>query len=85
MAKLTRKQRDQLGAVLAGLRRARDYIERDSTVLAIRSSHATTTLHYTRPSDGSVIYPVNKHIGSDIAMLHTGIHDLHQFLEREAK
>lgn len=85
MAKLTRKQRNQLDAILSGLRRARAYIERDDTVLAIRSSVATTTLHYTRPSDGSVIYPVNKHIGSDIAMLHTGIHDLHRFLEREGK
>lgn len=55
MAKLTRKQRNQLDTILGGLRRARAYIERDDTVLAIRSSVATTTLHYTRPSDGSVL------------------------------
>jgi hypothetical protein len=85
VAKLMRRQRNQLDAILAGLRRARAYIERNDTVLAIRSSAATTTLHYTRPSDGSVIYPVNKQIGSDIAMLHTGIHGLHQFLECEGK
>jgi len=84
MAKLTAAQVRSIGTVLYHLQRAKQYIDKDSTVLAAKKSHATTTLDFILP-DGSAACEVAKDIGSDIAGLEMGISYLNNFLTFHAK
>lgn len=79
MAKLTRKQTEALQATLYHLKRAEKYIHDPLTAVTRRCSVATTTLHYTR-ADGSVLYEVDREIGSDLTGLREGIRRLERFL-----
>lgn len=80
MAKLTKTQQRQLKQILDGLNWGRDYLMRPDTIVAKQHHHATTTLHYVRPSDGNVIYPIDKEIGSPLAGIHTASDNLAQFI-----
>jgi hypothetical protein len=77
MAKLTNRQRKALADVLYDLRRVQRYL--DAHAVCIKGGAATTTLHYTR-QDGTVLYEVEKWIGSELAIFPTAIANLHNFL-----
>jgi 3,4-dihydroxy-2-butanone 4-phosphate synthase len=77
--KLTKKDRAQLIQVLAALKRGQQYILSDRIVVACKCDHATTTEHLTNGA-GLICYPLNKEIGSELALLHTGIDQLHGIL-----
>lgn len=79
MAKLTRRQTQNLERILYHLQRADNYLSQPTLVVTKRCQAATTTLHFTR-SDGQVLYEVNKEYGSDLTGLKQGIHDLEKFL-----
>lgn len=78
--KLTKKAREELRAVLRNAERARAYIHSDHVAVCYRQSHATTTLHYQRPSDGAALYEVERAYGSDLVGLDVAIERLGSFL-----
>jgi hypothetical protein len=81
MAKLTRKQRDDLRRAVEQLQRAYRYVHSDRVVVCIRAEAATTTLHLTRGEpEPLVLYPVAKDIGSDLACFGTGLRWLKNFM-----
>ena len=77
MPYLTRKQAAALGLVLDDLEQVKKYL--DTREVCIPGGVPTTILHYTR-ADGSVLYPVEKWIGSELARLPTAIARLRNFL-----
>lgn len=79
MAKLTKKQTEELERVLRNLERAEKYIFAPDTAVA-RRSHGTTTLDYIRKSDGKALYEVERAYGSDLTGLKAGIEFLRDFL-----
>jgi azurin len=80
MAKLTNKQRQALEVTLDHLTRSLAFVMQQNMVLARVRDQATTTLDFVRPSDGAVLTPTNKEIGSDFAMAHTALYELQSFL-----
>lgn len=82
--KLTKKDRAQLLQVLTALKRGQNYILSDRIVVACKCNYATTTEHLTNGA-GLICYPLNKEIGSDLAVLHTGIETLHSLLFDEVQ
>ncbi len=76
--KLTRKDRNALESVLYHAKRALTYIEKPSIAVCHRDTVASTTLHYSRHSDGAVLYEVEKSYGSDLC----GLRDTVTRLER---
>jgi hypothetical protein len=84
MAKLTAAQERTIETVLHHLNRAQEYIMKDSTILAAKKSHATTTLDFLLP-DGTPATQIAKDIGSDLAGLQMGIDYLKNFLKFHAK
>ncbi len=84
MAKFTKVQRRALEQALYHLKRGREYLKQTSVVVAVRSEHATTTLHYTR-GDGAVLYPIDKQIGSDLAGFDFAERELRRLLETEVR
>jgi len=83
MSRLTKKQRNELGAVLESLRRADQYLRGPNVAVCRKGGAATTTLHYTR-ADGSVMFEVDKEIGSDLTGLGMGLDKLSLFLSETA-
>lgn len=81
MAKLTKKQMNALTIVLNHLERAHSFILKDDTAVAKLCKHATTDLHYSRASDNTTLYVINKEYGSNLTGLLTGIGTLRQFCE----
>jgi hypothetical protein len=84
MAKLTAAQERSIETVLYHLQRAQAYINKESTVLAVKKSHATTTLDFLLP-DGTPATEIAKDIGSDIAGLSMGIEYLKNYLMFNSK
>ena len=77
VADLTRKQRTALEQILYHAKRAESYIRQPDVSIARKGGVATTTLHYVN-HQGTVLYEVNKEIGSNI----TGLYDVVRLLER---
>jgi hypothetical protein len=80
MSKLTRAQRATLSAALGHIAAARDYIMGERTAVCAVASAATTTLHYTRPIDGRILYEVERSYGSNLCQINTGIAALERLL-----
>lgn len=80
MPKLTAAQSRSIETVLYHLERSHKYLMNDKIILAMKKSHATTTLDFLLP-DGTPATGVDKQIGSDIAGLEMGMHYLKNFLE----
>lgn len=74
---LTRKQTIAISRIVNDLERVKSYL--DTREVCIPGGVATTTLHYTR-HDGSVLYAVDKWIGSELAILPSAIGALRQLL-----
>ncbi len=74
--KMTGKVRNELELVLLDLKRARDYLAKESIAVCHKGGTATTTLHMTRKLDGAIFYEVNKEIGSNLTGLAEGIRKL---------
>ena len=82
--KMTKKDRRRLEGILMNLVSGQDYLLSEKiAVMGNYNSHSNDT--YVAPD-----YPpaanerwskLNKHIGSDLAMLHTGINDLRRLLQ----
>lgn len=81
MATMTKKQIKQLEDIQKLLLRSQDFLMSDSIAVARTGNQATTSLHFVRP-DGATLYPVDKEIGSDLALLHTAIAKLNQFINQ---
>ena len=84
MAKLTAAQIRALETVEYHLKRAADYLAKDSVVLAVKKPTQTTTLDYVDGS-GNVLFSVDKEIGSDIAGLSMAREYLRNFINFNAK
>jgi len=80
--KLCKRDRRVLESILRDLERGQAYLMADSTVLCRKASFASTTLHFTN-QQGAICYSVDKEIGSELALLHTGIHRLRRLLDPE--
>ena len=81
--KLTRKQRGAIEEVLLHAERAAKYLFSPRIAIARVSSvtFATTTLDFTRQSDGRVLYEVEKEYGSDLTGLPAAIRHLQAILK----
>jgi hypothetical protein len=77
--KLLKRDRKVLLSILVSLKRGQEYLLLDSTLVCRRRSVATTTLDLIN-QQGTVCTEVNKHIGSELALLHTGIEQLERAL-----
>lgn len=81
--RLTRRQREHVGAALAAIDRATGYLMRPTTVVAMRKAAATTTLDYRRESDGAALCEVAKDYGSDLCALATARQRIQNLLDEE--
>jgi len=79
---MIKKDLRQLETILYHALRARHYLDQADVGIVHYGGLATTSLHFTRASDGYVAYPVNKQIGSDIAGLDFAIAGLRAMIER---
>lgn len=84
MAKLTAAQERSIETVLYHLNRAQEYINDNSTVLAVKKDMVTTTLDFTL-ADGTPATETCKDIGSNITGLSMGIEYLNNFLKFHGK
>lgn len=73
--KLTKKATARLDRILAHLNRARAVIDDAGTVVARRTTEATTTLHFKNAAGESCV-EINKEYGSDLC----GLQDAHRLL-----
>lgn len=80
MAKLTKKDREALRAVLRNAERARDFLHSDRIAVARVEKTPTTTLHYHRGKDSRCLYEIEKSYGSDLVGLDTAIGLLADYL-----
>jgi hypothetical protein len=78
---MTKKQLKQLEDIQMLLLRSQAWLMSDGIAVARAGNQATTDLHFVRP-DGATLYPVDKEIGSDLALLHTAIAKLNQFINQ---
>lgn len=87
MSKLSKKQIVALESVMRRLSMAEKYLMSDNIAVCRKGGMASTTEHYTR-QDGTVLYEVNKHVGSELRQLREGMRELLNIisppLEREA-
>jgi hypothetical protein len=79
MATLTRKQRESLETVLYHAKRAERYLKQPSIAIAKKGGMATTTLHCVN-QQGTVLYELDKEIGSDLCGLYDAVRSLDRFL-----
>lgn len=80
---MTKTQSRALHGVLADLKRGLTYLDQPRVAIARKGQgDATTTLHFTR-ADGATLYEVAKDIGSELALLRTGIANLERFLAEQ--
>jgi hypothetical protein len=80
MARLTRKQQDELVAVQRALTQLQMALGEDRLVLAVKSS-GTTILEYQNPHTGDHICPVNKKAHELTAYTNNAQRFLARFLE----
>lgn len=81
MSSMTKKQIKQLEDIQMLLLRSQAWLMSDGIAVARTGNQATTDLHFVRP-DGATLYPINKDIGCDLALLHTAIDRLNQFINQ---
>ena len=79
MGTLTRKQRTALEAILYHAKRAEKYIKQPNVAIARKGGMASTTLHCVN-QQGTVLYEIDKEIGSDITGLYETVRSLERFL-----
>jgi len=80
--KLRVKDRARLQTILDNLERGRAYLMRQDVAVCKKGGSPTTTLHAVS-KQGEVYYEVNKEVGSELTLLHTGIGQLRQALEAD--
>ena len=80
--KLLQRDRKALERTLEQLMRGQAYLRDNSTLVCRRSSHATTSLHLTNQA-GEICVSVDKEIGSELALLHSGIESLWKLLKAD--
>jgi len=78
-SKTTQQNLDQLLGILRHIKRAKEYIGKESTVVCKRSS-GTTTLDYHNAKADDYIYPVNKDHGSDLCGIDFAFDQLERFI-----
>ena len=79
MANLTRKQRESLETILYHAKRAERYMRQPNIAIARKGGAASTTLHCVN-QQGTVLYEIDKGIGSDITGLYDAVRSLEHFL-----
>lgn len=78
-SKTSKQNIDQLLGILRHIKRAKDYIAKESTIVCRRSS-GTTTLDYHNAKTDDYIYPVNKDHGSDLCGIDFALEQLERFI-----
>ena len=81
MGKIAKYQRHELERILDSIKRTIAFIEQERIAVCTRDTFASTTLHYTRPGDDSILYEINKSHGSELVFLWQAEHQLNAFLE----
>jgi hypothetical protein len=79
MANLTCKQRQSLETILYHAKRAERYIKQPTIAIARKGGIPSTTLHCVN-QQGTVLYEIDKEIGSDITGLYDAVRSLERFL-----
>lgn len=88
MKNLTKPQRNRLHSILANLKAGQAYLRRPDTVIACKSAAIPNVAplgheyHSCRLEPGFVLAPMDKEIGSHLAMLHQAIGELQEFVEK---
>ena len=77
--KLLKRDRARLISILNELERGQRYIREDGTLVCMRKNFKSTTLDFTN-DQGEICCSVNKEIGSELALLHSGISELRAVL-----
>jgi hypothetical protein len=78
--KLTKRDRKLLESVFSDLRRGQTYIMQPSVHVCKEYPNDSTTLVFTRAYDGMKLTDLDKEIGSELALLHTGVNRLKTLL-----
>lgn len=81
--KLLKRDEAELRQILTRLKRGQAFLMSQRVVVAIVEKHATSTEHLTNEA-GLICYPITKDIGSELALLHSGIADLECLLNGAA-
>lgn len=79
---MTKKQIQQLENIMIQLMRGQTYLMREDILVCGRKSYKSTTLDFTN-DQGEVCTSFNKEIGSELALLHNGIRNLHNLITYE--
>jgi len=86
MAKLTQKDQKHLAGILSDLKRGQAYVMRTDRYVCMgvgRRNSEPLAYEFSRKMDDTVLLSVDKEIGSELAILWTGIRDLQRFLEAQ--
>lgn len=77
--KISQKQRRQLLAALARAKRGHEFLMSNQVLVCRKRDKATTTLDFTN-SQGHSCTPIDKEIGSDLALLHSGLIEIERMI-----
>jgi hypothetical protein len=80
MAKLTKAQRIALGHIRYDLARGAEYLREQSTFIGRKKSAATTTIDFSRPSDGVAVCEIEKEYGSNLCGVFSALESLDRLL-----
>jgi hypothetical protein len=80
MAKLTKRQKNDIQQIIKHLQRGQSLIDSDSISVCRKKEQETTSLDFVRKSDGSVLYEIDKEIGSNLTGFPEAARLLHIFL-----
>lgn len=77
--KLRQKDRQSLLRILRNLERGQTFLMHEMTLVCRRKRCKTTSLDLTNDT-GDICYEINREIGSELTLLHTGISELRQLI-----
>lgn len=80
--RLLKRDRIRLERILTELKRGQAYIMDKEILVCRKQRYASTTLHYQN-AQGEICYSLDKEIGSELALLHSGILGLEKALRIE--
>jgi len=83
MAKLTKKQRNEIQSAIDYLTRGLSFLRSERIAVCRRKTVATTTLDYVNSQSQAVLYEIDTHIGSEICCFDHALTGLSRLLEAE--
>lgn len=79
MPKISQKRYSQLQHILKNAREAQQFLLKDDTVLCTKSKFSNKNI-FTNKAANDCLEPVNKLMGSKIALFHIAVFELEQFI-----